>query len=681
MSFYPGYKTGICLSGWMRRLTGTMTLITVALITVAASSVTVSAAATATATATAATPIANDTPAFWSESRVTQLEALASKPQWHHLLHYRYHPFSFRWMAQNDSPEFYLAHPEGHLQGDAGLRAELQAAVAAFLQRDMAPDTSAQCRFPARYHWLRLQLPEYDWQDQACPEFERWRETLGAYSLTLVFPASHINSPSSMYGHTLVRMDRQDPDSSKLLAYSVNFAANANPDDNELVFSYKGLTGGYPGVVSVMPYHVKTREYQHMEYRNVWEYPLALTPAEVDQFVRHIWELKDTEFDYFFFDENCSYRVLAMIDAATERSDLADGFLFTAIPVETIRALDSAQLIAGHVFRPSAAAELDNMEYQSSPNMIALARQLVEGQRSPEQLPEQLDDQHKAQVLELAFQYARYLSVRKKQATPTLRRQTLALLQARSQLTLASGSAFPQPVQAPVRDDLGHGSGRIGVSIGAVGGERFADLSLRPAYHDVMDRPTGFVAGSEIQMMHLTLRDQAQDGLRVQQLSAVKVLSLASRGELLRPLSWGVDAGYDRLPGLAGRPGAGHGYLETVFGYTWGLGQSPLSPNGMGRVYTLLETRLLAGQQLGDAGWSLSAGPQAGWLYQGEHWQWQLSGRWHPAIAGESLDLLEWQGQLGWSVMESGQIRLLAQTTRFEQTWVEQWSLGLNWYF
>ncbi|MDO6749215.1 hypothetical protein, partial [Gilvimarinus sp. 1_MG-2023] len=98
--------------------------------------------------------------------------------------------------------------------------------------------------------------------------------------------------------------------------------------------------------------------------------------------------------------------------------------MLTAIPVETIRALDSADLIAGHVFRPSAAAELENMEYQSSPAQVQLALQLVAGQLSPAQLPNNLDDQQQAQVLELAFTYARYLSVKKKQASPVLRRQT-----------------------------------------------------------------------------------------------------------------------------------------------------------------------------------------------------------------------------------------------------------------
>ena len=64
-----------------------------------------------------------------------------------------------------------------------------------------------------------------------------------------------------------------------------------------------------------------------MEYRDVWEYPLTFTPEEVQQFARHVWETKDTYFDYYFFDENCSYRLLALLDAASERSDLADDFL------------------------------------------------------------------------------------------------------------------------------------------------------------------------------------------------------------------------------------------------------------------------------------------------------------------------------------------------------------------
>ena len=37
------------------------------------------------------------------------LESVAHSKQWAHLLHYRKHPFSGRYISQNDSPNFFLA--------------------------------------------------------------------------------------------------------------------------------------------------------------------------------------------------------------------------------------------------------------------------------------------------------------------------------------------------------------------------------------------------------------------------------------------------------------------------------------------------------------------------------------------------------------------------------------------
>ena len=302
-----------------------------------------------------------------------KLAAIADQQQWAHLLHYRLHPFTRRFISQNDSPNFFLAD-----NGKTSLQAELEANLHAFMQNDLADNQSAQCQFPARYHWLKIQLPEVNFIDQPCSEFTQWEHELQADHLTLIFPASHINSPSSMYGHTLIRMDKKDPNSSKLLAHSVNFAANADPNDNELVFSWKGLTGGYPGVVSVLPYYAKTNEYSHMEYRDIWEYKLNLDQQETAQFVRHVWESKDSYFDYFFFDENCSYRLLALLDASSERIDVTDDFQFTAIPVDTIRALQQRGLIDSTEYRPSAASEMEHKSQQASERVLNTATQLVE---------------------------------------------------------------------------------------------------------------------------------------------------------------------------------------------------------------------------------------------------------------------------------------------------------------
>ncbi|MCY0966621.1 DUF4105 domain-containing protein [Parathalassolituus penaei] len=621
-----------------------------------------------------------------------QAADLAASRQWQQLLHVRASALTGAEESRNRSPEFFLA-----ADGGQDLAAELQADVSAFLQTGQAPDASAQCRFPARYHWLKQQLPTLPWQDQPCPEFEHWRDVIDAHALTLVFPASHINSPSSMYGHTLIRMDRAEG-SSDLLAYSVNFAANADPDDNELVFSYKGLTGGYPGVVSVLPFMVKSREYRYMEYRDVIEYRLNLDQAEVDQFVRHTWELQNTWFDYYFFDENCSYRVLAMLDAASERLDTAHDFRWRTIPVDTVRALYQADAIESARYRPSASSQMLTMSEQALPGVISTAKQLVETDTDIETLLQALAAEQRlgqelmaqSQALELAHQYARYLSIRKKQGNPVLRARTIAMLSARSRRP--PGIAFIEPEQPPVRDDQGHNTQRLQLALGETrsaggsvvesGARDWLELGYRPAYHDILDPQPGFTEGAQIQMGHVRVRVSDGIGLRLQEFRVVDVLSLSERDEFFRPLSWGGAAGVLRPMAADGL----QSFFDARFGYSWRLaGQARHS--GV-RGWALLNNRLTAGDEL-DGGWRLASGPELGlggrWQLGGGELLGQLSGVWQPAWAGEDsrsrrlgLDLrwsqgVRWQLGLGWQ----RQLTDASAGTRAETESRMQWS----WYF
>ncbi len=588
------------------------------------------------------------------------LQSLAEQKQWQHLLHYRMH-WDGKVYSQNDSSAFFL-HPNGKYDA----LAELNASVQAFSKTGMAANESAQCRFPARYQWLKRSLPEHEFADQACPEFERWRNELNAHSLTLIFPASHINSPSSMYGHTLMRLDREDPSSSKLLAYSVNFAANADTTDNELVFSYKGLTGGYPGVVSVLPYYVKTNEYQHMEYRDVWEYPLNLTPSEVDQFVRHIWETQDTEFDYFFFDENCSYRLLALIDAVSERADLAQQFFLTAVPVDTIRALKAQGFVEGSVYRPSAAAQLNSASAQVSERVRQISKDLVDQSADVESLLQGLTPKQQVQALELSHAYARYLAVKKKKASPELRQRTLRLLSARAKRPVDSG--FAQVETPAVRDDEGHLSRRFGVGAGHQSDD-FMDVFWRPAYHDVLDLADGYVPGSQIQMGASQWRLWQDGDVRLQRLTVIDVLSLSKRGFYQQPWSWGVSTGVKRF---IGQQQELHGYLHVGFGQAVGLAG--------GRAYALGEAQLLADNQI-DEGYQLTLGPRVGWLYQSSFANAQLEGSWQPVLAGAEHGRRELTASLTARLSQQSQLRLQWQRQWFGQAGADEWQLSFQQYY
>jgi len=615
----------------------------------------------------------------------TSIEEISAMQQWQHLLHYRSHSVLGFMESENDTDSFFVSS-----KGKTDLKAELKAEVELFSLNGQPDNESLQCRFPARYQWLKQFYSE--WIDQSCSELDDWKSEVDAHKLTLIFPASYLNSPSSMYGHTLIRLDREDETKSKLLSYSVNFAANADPTDNELVFSYKGLAGGYPGVVSILPYYAKVNEYSHLEHRDVWEYQLNLSEQEVEQFVNHIWETKETEFDYFFFDENCSYRLLALLDASSERIDVAKDFSLKAMPIDTIRSLIEIDKVGVVEYRASSGVMLNQQQEQLTDTQKDWAKQITEAPALINSAEfNQLSEFERAQILEVSISYLRYLVVKKKQNSPANRKKSLALLSARSRIPVQD--VFDPIVEPAIRDDEGHFTHRVTVALGQQNNDEFIDLQMRMAYHELMDLPDGFIRGGQIEMGALTLRGinkHARSGseegeafaLQLQRFSIINILSLGSRDHFQQPISWRVNTGFDRFI-LEGSDLFAH--LDVGGGYSFDVDfGDEQSTTDLGQVYGLLEARLKASGQFDD-GYQLSAGAQVGWLYQGSQWQMNVYGSWLPSVLGEDFDYQDTVLALGSKLDKNVQLRLEAKkqwlTASGNSIDGDSLSLGLNWYF
>ncbi len=118
-------------------------------------------------------------------------------------------------------------------------------------------------------------------------------------------------------------------------------------------FAFKGLFGLYHGKFSIAPYYLKVKVYGDIENRDIWEYRLNLTEKEIDRLLRHVWEMRFAWFDYYFFDENCSYHLLSLLEVARPGLHLTDRFSLWVIPSETIRAMDEAGLVKKVRFRPA----------------------------------------------------------------------------------------------------------------------------------------------------------------------------------------------------------------------------------------------------------------------------------------------------------------------------------------
>jgi hypothetical protein len=77
----------------------------------------------------------------------------------------------------------------------------------------------------------------------------------------------------------------------------------------------------------------------------------------------------------------------------------------------------------------------------------------------------------------------------------------------------------------------------------------FAEYGLRMAYHDLNDNAYGFPLGAQIEILQLKLRQYEDSHWQLQQLDLATIRSLTPRNELLKPWSWQVTGGLERVLG------------------------------------------------------------------------------------------------------------------------------------
>lgn len=501
--------------------------------------------------------------------------ALHQHPEWLALGHYRPARLGGQPLSQADDERFFLS-PQGRTSPQAELHAALRTLTTA-----SANDDDARCRFPARDRWLReqLQLAPVDVRD--CPALREWLETLNTERVTLVFAASYLNSPSSMFGHTLLRLDppQASEQADLLLANTISYAADAAEHDSELLFAYRGIFGGYPGITTVQPYYEKIRLYSDIENRDLWEYQLNLTPAETERLLLHAWEIRDKRFDYYFFDENCAYRLLALIDVARPGTRLLDRVSTHAIPSDTVRWVMDSGLVEQIHYRPSAATTvahyLGHLDDTDQQHALALADGQLES-TSPEIA--ELPAPRRARLYDATYEYLRYAADANQWPRDIAAPRSYRLLHARSRTGVQD--TLPPPAPPDVRDDQGHDTFRLSLMGGAEDHREYLSLGLRPAYHDLLDPPEGYRPGAQLQFLRLDTR-YYRDGAewQLERLVGVEIRSLSARDAFFSPLSWQVGFG-GRRSALENGKRILTPYLDGGAGFSWPLGSSLLTAMG-----------------------------------------------------------------------------------------------------
>lgn len=480
-------------------------------------------------------------------------------PEWLRLVHYEKSWFG-NYKSQGRTSAFFL-NSDGYTDPKAEITSLYKELTNIPTTEDMTTrDIHGRCRFPARSQWLAKKLDLKIPGDSWCGEFFSWKNRIRAQSVTIVFSSYYLNSPSSTYGHTLLRLNRhhlnekrKDSEGQQLLDFGFNYGANPT-SDNPILYAISGITGLMPGTFLALPYFYKVREYNDYEVRDLWEYDLKFTTEEVDRLVDHFWEVAHTQFGYVYVTQNCGYHILNLLDVAAPQHNLMNQLRYWVVPGDTIRILERSDLIERVQFRPSVRRQFLTREAKLTNEEQKILWKLNQDYQKTELL-DAYSPERKAHIIDAA------IDLMDLQHSQNLIDEKAPIRKIKnSYLTLRSRLPITQPLEilTPHEEEphTAHPSGRIGLgsswrdyqNINSNNeGNNYYHLSYRAALHDLVDPLKGYLKHSRTEMGSLNLRyDPEKENLS---LDKATILALDSLGPLSRfndKSTWRLSAGLAR---------------------------------------------------------------------------------------------------------------------------------------
>jgi hypothetical protein len=532
-----------------------------------------------------------------SQAAPASLEDVANSAQWHRVLYYKTH-WLRGWKSAVDGEGFFLS-PEGMRDP----LAELKATIAA-LERGGGSFGKLQqpvgCALPLRKAFLEKTL-QRKFPQEPCEKFDEFKAKLDPAGVSMVFATAYPNNPASMFGHSFLKVisaKNAKAGNISLLDWSINYAAMVPEDENGFAFAYFGLTGGYVGQFALVPYYAKIEEYGYLEGRDIWEYDLNLSAAERDLLVMAIWEIEtNSHFDYYFFDENCSYQVLTLLEVVKPEWDIS-GYFVHMIPGESVKIVAR---VPGAVTNVRMRPSLERRLMGSVALLTGEERKSFEGARDGQSLDPLNGASMRAYLL---FLQAEKKRLGDKWTDPQKDRLRDVLVR--------SSRLPPQPEPDSLggektRPDLSHGAYQLGLGPYAEnqsGWKGGGELSVRFAYHDLLDADPGYMPHSEILFPNFRFRySERTKRFALEEAQIFSVVSLTPWNLVRKPFAWRTKAGFQRL-------------LEPACGFCKGVH----AELGAGSAWSLLPGRWTVWSFLGgQAEWSegLPSGLARPWLELG----------------------------------------------------------------
>ncbi len=281
-----------------------------------------------------------------------QLDTLANSTTWQRLL------LMQKGKSKIKDADFFLT---------ADGRTDPKMELVAMLNAMQLSDEQTICRFVARTHFLHTELGKLGIDsgvgDIKCAAFDAWAKELDAGNesgaLSLIFADEHPNALGSAFAHAFLRLDTvkslasgQDKD-----AIAINYSSIRPKGANEAIAALKSVVGSYNSGLDIVNYADKQAEYIVQGERDIWQYKIALSPDELDQIIRHLWETKDIQRPYFFTHNNCATEIVRLIDVVRPDKNIAKDMGNIVVPSKIAYILEKHGMVQETIFLPSNATK------------------------------------------------------------------------------------------------------------------------------------------------------------------------------------------------------------------------------------------------------------------------------------------------------------------------------------
>ncbi|MFA6165875.1 MAG: DUF4105 domain-containing protein [Gemmatimonadaceae bacterium] len=382
-----------------------------------------------------------------------------------------------------------------------------------------------------------------------CPELAAYERRLSATSLSVVFVSSYLNNPASAFGHTMLYLGSGSERSATLSDYSVSFEADIR-GMSAAEYMRRGLFGGLIAEFRVEPLYLRVRRYEREEQRDLWLFPLKLKQEDINQFVRHLWELKGITFQYGFLRGNCAQKILAVVHAVAPAYEVLPYRRAAVLPAEVSRRLvEQIGTAASPTRRPSLWSQYSRQVARLSPEerrqleAMEASRTVVDGASpatlSAAMLWSEFETPYRAfgraaeggaDHGDLAWRRALWAS------------RVAAKDAGTSDSTGSEEESGPslleshEPSSITLRGGYRRGTGSV-LNVGA-----------RWLLHGAVDPPMGYPAVSGLEVAHVEFGVSEAGELVIDEVTALRIEKLAPALGLQSHLAWKFDIGARRLP-------------------------------------------------------------------------------------------------------------------------------------